>query len=946
MKWYVQIINTPSSNSGNSSSILIHFDNGRYLINCPEGTQRLCAEQKVRLIHLRSLFLTQMHWRHFGGFPGMLLTLADAGVQSLDVVGGPNVTHGLVATRHFLLRNGLALKTKELLFNSDVYQDKNLTAIPIHIYPDEYTPNPFENPDTPEAQNAILRDAEIREQMLGRIFKTSGKGEDRTKETPNAICKGVKREVELEAEESKHRNGSDNSLSNIKPQLWSPPEYRSDGSVIYPNSQKGKVMRSADHMAKQFVNSSSELPKTFPTSVVVCYAIRGPEIPGKFDPEAAKALGISPGPLYGRLHAGKTVTLGDGRVIQPTDVVGPSKAASIFLIIDCPSSDYITSLVESQQWAQFYESTQNPDNQPKLIIHTLGEGVLEDPRYIDWIRRFGPNTRHVINSQEYCGDANPYQRHAALQASLSLIDPSMFAMPQSNAFPKKDLNKLAENAGVNLISAKSMMKFEFEPYAKFNHEEVTNPKSSEELIRSVYNAPHLKSFLNAVNECVPRILAADSYQNTANDAASSGMVISTLGTGSSIPSTLRNVSCNLLYIPNYGTAILDIGEGSVGQLKRLLGHPERNLANTKIPINYTEFILSLRMIYVSHLHADHHLGAIQLILEWAQITKANFVDSRLAIVAPLRFNRWLRDIGGIQKLDVHRINFINCDVLKLPVGPTKYPIEAVLGRLPRAGLQPSQAAMQHIELLKESLGMSHIDTCSVIHCPWAYGLSLTHKSGWRLVYSGDTRPCATLVQIATAHDACPTVMLHEATLEDKLLMDAIKKRHTTVSEAVAVAKHAESSSLLLTHFSQRYIGYARWNPKAIESAQVPGYTPYVPPRMNQDEIELDIDESSEEDGGPEDYDLKEVDIGFDKHQGNGKARKMPIASAFDMMVLKPSDIPKFTLMKKALCTLFYEQRKSEISEEQNTKPNNRNSKKRGGRSSVVGSPLPSSKKAR
>jgi ribonuclease Z len=43
---------------------------------------------------------------------------------------------------------------------------------------------------------------------------------------------------------------------------------------------------------------------------------------GRFDPDKARAMGIPEGPLWGQLHKGKTVTLPDGRMVGPAELVG------------------------------------------------------------------------------------------------------------------------------------------------------------------------------------------------------------------------------------------------------------------------------------------------------------------------------------------------------------------------------------------------------------------------------------------------------------------------------------------------------------------------------------------------------------------------------------------------------------------------------------------------
>jgi ribonuclease Z len=55
------------------------------------------------------------------------------------------------------------------------------------------------------------------------------------------------------------------------------------------------------------------------------YRLQERERPGRFNLEQARALGIPEGPLFGRLQSGDNVQLGDGRVIHPSDVLGPPR---------------------------------------------------------------------------------------------------------------------------------------------------------------------------------------------------------------------------------------------------------------------------------------------------------------------------------------------------------------------------------------------------------------------------------------------------------------------------------------------------------------------------------------------------------------------------------------------------------------------------------------------
>ncbi|MFL5801582.1 MAG: ribonuclease Z [Roseiflexaceae bacterium] len=55
------------------------------------------------------------------------------------------------------------------------------------------------------------------------------------------------------------------------------------------------------------------------------YAVVEHDQVGRFQVEQAQALGIPPGPLYGRLKRGETITLPDGRTVQGANLVGPRR---------------------------------------------------------------------------------------------------------------------------------------------------------------------------------------------------------------------------------------------------------------------------------------------------------------------------------------------------------------------------------------------------------------------------------------------------------------------------------------------------------------------------------------------------------------------------------------------------------------------------------------------
>ncbi|KAG2585973.1 hypothetical protein PVAP13_5NG004600 [Panicum virgatum] len=640
---------------------------------------------------------------------------------------------------------------------------------------------------------------------------------------------------------------------------WNASSSQPKDSVVILNDEVVRI--SAMFVKPRYPNGAGSLNDIDmkPGDTAIVYVCELPEIKGKFDPAKAAALGLRPGPKYRELQLGNSVQSDQfDEMVHPSDVLGPSIPGPAVLLVDCPTQYHMPELFSLQSLSCFYEDSSNQRESGKkvnCIIHLGPSSVTKSVDYQNWMKRFG-ETQHIMAGHEIKNMEIPILKGSArISSRLNFVCPQLF--PSSGFWSVKPANDVMENdkstslEACGIVSAQNLLKFHLRPYAQLGLDSASIPSSFtykdivKELVSEipeVREVPEqvLKFWQNNAN--VKNIQPAGSLmlmveetwigQKSAKldgspkhprdnqeipccveDASREDMEITFLGTGSSQPSKYRNVSSVYINLYAQGGILLDCGEGTLGQLKRRFGV---NGAD--------EAVKNLRCIWISHIHADHHTGLARVLALRSKLLKG-MPHKPLLVIGPRPLERFLSAYSTLEDLDMQ---FLDCrNTLKPSVkaflsenvtGSATPQLENTMfapgSRMENYNRKPASprdttALANFKEVLQES-GLEILYSVPVVHCPQAFGVVLraTEKvnsagkviPGWKVVYSGDTRPCPALID--ASRDA--TVLIHEATFEDSMKDEAIARNHSTTKEAIEVGTSAGAYRIILTHFSQRY----------------------------------------------------------------------------------------------------------------------------------------------
>ncbi|XP_053607367.1 zinc phosphodiesterase ELAC protein 2 isoform X4 [Plodia interpunctella] len=743
---YLQVLG--SGARGAPNTLYVFTDQKRYLFNCGESTQRLAHEHKVKLSRLEHIFITSKTWTNIGGLPGLSLTLQDVGVPKLTLHGPEGLDELYQATKRFVIMKDMDVTMAECSPTAD-FED-NVMSVKYVIL-------------TPE------------------------------------ILKPTAKKPRLEEKSKEVRDMKDFD------------KFMNDNTDYYKANSKPGYRRTRDHgKSRNDKDTTKTKDKQKEHSInksTVAYICTLKKRLGTLDLAKCVELGVPPGPMLGQLKAGFDVVLPSGKLVLSKDVKTPDDPGPVFIVLEVPELCY---LKETEFSAHFAE-TNPPERIPALVVHYTPPHVFKDPKYRQFLAMFGPDTKHlVLNSQNSCLGSEAVHR---TQHKLHLLDPDIFPLLRDASVPAvwsssplltespakiKTLeelkNKIAFAQFQNIINIEgSKGDSQSKPNSNEKYEvyegrtlSVLHLRPKKEIDRSAEPKLHIQEYIQETMDIAGFTASldtlrkqVDSIRYMQSDETEFPKVIF-LGTGSCIPSKTRNTSGIVLQIDENRSMLLDCGEGTFGQLVRFFGSKRVN-----------SFLRSVRAIYISHLHADHHIGLISVLQARRQAFKDHPTQEchspyePVHLLAPGQIMSWLNMYDLQFEKIRHDFNLI--------------PNQSLLHT------QQSEEEMTAAAIA--SIGVERIRTCLVSHCPNAFGVAIDVDQDNKITYSGDTIPCQELVKIGEKS----TLLIHEATMEDELADEARTKMHSTTSQAIDMGRSMRAQYTVLTHFSQRYARLPRLN---------------------------------------------------------------------------------------------------------------------------------------
>ena len=259
-----------------------------------------------------------------------------------------------------------------------------------------------------------------------------------------------------------------------------------------------------------------------------------------------------------------------------------------------------------------------------------------------------------------------------------------------------------------------------------------------------------------------------------------------LGTGASTPSRQSGLP-SVAIRKGKEICLMDCGEGTQRQLM-------------VSPFSY----MKIDTVLISHLHGDHFLGLPGFLLTMGISGR----KKPITVVGPEGIKEILLPIlevcGDELPYELKILEPSHGDVLEtedviVSVFKTDHTVPSlgfVLSEKDRLRASPSKIA----KLGVNSEDVDRILKGGSVNGVVAKDISSGTVKGLKIVYSGDTKPCESLIDAAKDAD----LLIHESTFKSDLKGPAEEHGHSTAVQAAEIAKKSNVRYLCLTHISNRY----------------------------------------------------------------------------------------------------------------------------------------------
>ena len=785
-------------------SSIIRFDKASYLFNCCDGTQRNALDQGIKFPKIKSIFFNSSQIDCYLGCYGFLMSR-----------GEMNISRAFAIAQNIVNKN-----------DDDEKSNKNNSK-----------------------QNKIEDNKEIKDKEKNNKEKNKKKKRDKSPDK-KVVIKPILNKIN----ETDYKNpfeeiqqcslfGPPNFSQNFKEtQSFCPVpinnylyEYDiSSNSFICQNIFKEKNVSEPIKLYKDENIIIIPICINFNNIYSMSYICIPKQKNRSFNKNKALNLGLKPGPIFGELQKGKSITLENGKIITLKDVSDEPLPSSSILILYIPTEEHMNIIINNETIEKYIQKKLGQEYiyNISIVVHITPKfNIINNEKYIQFMALFGKDVEHIIEcpeiNQQFLYNEGKLKIQYLLSKVSNILFPDILFTEEESESPLKNKKEL-------LIDISKKNNINIDESIPGREYIIYPPDKKGFVIKGLYqgkafyyNSENSKTFKKNINEIKIKNIDFEIAKYNQNINYNNFPRVTFLGTSSMKPGKFRNVSSILIEnkIKNEKKYILfDCGEGTYQQIIEKFG------------FQFAEnILLNIRLIAISHKHGDHMLGLLKILKEIDKLliigknqnqNKILNEKSYIYVIVPKTIIDFVKNSIDLDITFKNYFKVLDCNLFN--VNEVQYYKKNLLQNnpnenfvdLPRISSDTEyQNLTEKIKNFRNKKELKDIyedfmnkfgalfNTIEVFHCEESFGFFIENEvdrqesNYWKISFSGDTRPNNNFFN----YSMLSTLFIHEGTFDDELTADAEDKMHSTIGDAIKLGKENMSKYIAITHFSPRYI---------------------------------------------------------------------------------------------------------------------------------------------